>query len=89
MVQNRARHEGIDFDLDPEDIKIPKVCPILGIPLHYRNKRSDDSPSVDRIDPTLGYTKGNVVVVSWRANRIKSNASFEEIEKIYQFYKNN
>lgn len=37
-------------------------------------------PSLDKIIPKLGYVKGNVWVVSNKANRIKSNATIEELE---------
>jgi hypothetical protein len=38
--------------------------------------------SFDRIDPTKGYIKGNVQIVSQRANRIKSNSTLEEFEEM-------
>jgi hypothetical protein len=57
----------------------------------FRDKRGvqtpDDSPSVDRIDPNGGYVKGNVVVVSYRANLIKTNASVDELCKIADYYR--
>ena len=68
----RARKYGLDYNLSKEDITIPKVCPILGIPL-VRGKGSlcDTSPTLDRINPDKGYIKGNVAVISYRANRMK------------------
>jgi hypothetical protein len=47
-----------------------------------------NSPSLDRINNNLGYVPGNVIVVSDRANRIKNNATIEELEKIVNYYKN-
>jgi hypothetical protein len=56
---------------------------LLGITLDCRApSRSDNLPSIDRIDPSKGYVKGNVWVISWRANRLKSDATFEELEAI-------
>lgn len=79
----RARRSGVPFDIDAEDIVIPKVCPVLGIVLMKRDvgiKGScDASPTLDRIFPELGYVKGNVRVISHRANRAKNNLSLEEL----------
>lgn len=64
-VSGRSKNKGIPFNLDFEDIQIPTHCPILGIPLFRNiggNKPTGNSPSLDRIDPTKGYTKGNVQI---------------------------
>lgn len=42
----------------------------------------DGSPSLDRVDNTRGYVPGNVLVISWKANQIKSNATLAELESI-------
>lgn len=47
---------------------------------------SNDSPSIDRIDPKRGYVRGNVVVVSMRANSIKREATIDELRKMVAFY---
>ena len=80
-VKSRAKKEGIEFNLELEDIVIPEFCPLLGIKLCLDNTNGDtsSSPSVDKIIPSKGYTKGNVIVISHRANTIKSNASIDEI----------
>ena len=86
--KHRATRHDLDFDLVEADIVIPDVCPVLGIPLCQTNvKRQDDTPTVDRVDSSKGYTKDNIAVCSWRANKIKTDATFEEIEKIYLFMK--
>lgn len=86
-ARTRGRIFNIAFSITVDDIIIPDVCPILGIPLILgdRTKR-DSSPSIDRIIPSLGYTKENIVIISLRANRIKSDATIMELGKIYQFY---
>ena len=48
------------------------------------NIRNYDSPSLDKIIPSLGYVKDNIWVISYRANTIKNNCTFEEIEKLYK-----
>ena len=84
----RAVQYGIPFDISEDDIHIPNVCPVLGILLEQgEGTIRDTSPTLDRIKPELGYTKGNVRVVSNRANRIKNNGSTDELEKVAAFYK--
>lgn len=86
----RAKQKDLDFNIDTSDIIIPEKCPILDIKLEIAfDKRGGEynSPSLDRIKPELGYVKGNVIVISKRANMIKTDASFEEIEKVYLFLK--
>ena len=90
----RAKKLGISFDLTEEDVVIPERCPVLGIVLRYGAKSpgnrqaAQDSPSLDRIEPNVGYVKGNVVVVSWRANSLKKDASVAELQALATFYGN-
>jgi hypothetical protein len=82
--RKRAKDKGLDFNLEESDIMVPKKCPLLGIDIRFdgtKNNR-DSSPSLDRIDSSKGYIKGNVWIISYRANRIKNNATIEEIEMI-------
>jgi hypothetical protein len=82
-VRENARKKGIEYALVPSDIIVPDTCPILGIPLFKSGGRqTNNSPSVDRLDPSKGYVKDNVWVISWRANSIKKDATLEELEKI-------
>lgn len=83
----RAKKYGLDFNLEEKDIVIPEFCPLLGIPLSIAEGRKavkDNSASLDRIDSKLGYVKGNVWVVSHKANTIKSNASVFELVMLVQ-----
>lgn len=68
---------------------MPTHCPVLGIKLEYSTtgRPTDASPSIDRIIPERGYVPGNVIVVSMRANRLKSNATMNELEQIARFYR--
>ncbi len=89
-AKKRAMKRGFDFDLEIEDIpEIPKKCPILGIEIKVNttNKPLNSSPSLDRIDNNKGYVKGNIQIISNRANRIKSDATIEELEKLIYFLK--
>lgn len=88
-AKSRAKKRGWDFDLEESDLIIPEVCPVLGIPITLRyGGDKDSSPSLDRIDSNKGYVKGNVQVISWRANNLKSNGTLEEFIKLVEFLKN-
>lgn len=79
---------GVEFTVQLSDLDIPKVCPYLGTKLdYYAHHRADNAITFDRIDNTKGYVKGNVVICSWRANRIKSDGLAEEHERIAAFMK--
>lgn len=74
-AKSRAKKKGLKFNLHIEDIRIPDVCPITLRPFYFRAcKAHPDSPSLDRINPKRGYVRGNVQVISWRANMLKSNS---------------
>ena len=86
-VRRRANRDGIQFNLTEEDIAIPSHCPVLGIELNWHHEKKGfhpDSPSVDRIRPELGYTKGNVRIISNRANLLKNDATVEELTKVLE-----
>lgn len=79
-IRRRATARGLRFDLTVEDINNPGVCPILGIKIERSGiKNIKTSPSVDRIIPELGYVKGNIQVISNKANTMKSDATPEEL----------
>lgn len=77
ISKDRAREENLPFDLSLEDIRIPEYCPYLNIKLDQVASNSPYAPSVDRIDSTHGYIKGNIQIISVLANRMKNNASVE------------
>jgi hypothetical protein len=84
-AKDRAKKQGLPFDLAYTDIIIPDVCPLLNIPIKQtRGSFCDNSPTLDRIIPALGYTKKNVWVISNLANRIKTNATPEQIITVGQ-----
>lgn len=93
QLKSSAKKRGISFELSPVDIDavgIPITCPILGIPLYFhRDRVQDDSISFDRIDSSKGYSVDNLVVISYRANKIKSDATLDELRRIVNFYDSN
>ena len=85
MIQNarlRARKAGIPFDITEDDIHIPTYCPVLGILMAHFGESRDNSPSLDRIIPKTGYVRNNIQVISMRANRIKADATLEELRAV-------
>ncbi len=87
-----ATKRNIPFNLtivELNNLSYPITCPILGIPLQYnRGTALDNSYSIDRVDSTLGYTIDNIEVISLRANKLKNNATMDEIFKLAEYYKN-
>jgi len=89
-LKSSAKKRNIPFTLtltELNNLTFPISCPILNIPLNSNNKQSDNSYSIDRIDSDKGYEIDNIIVVSWKANRLKNNATKEEMEKIAEFYR--
>lgn len=88
-AKTRAKEFHLDFDITPNDIVIPDICPVLGIPIiRDARGRSDGSPTIDRIDSTRGYTKDNICVISNKANTIKNNGTIEDHLKIIEYMRN-
>lgn len=86
----RANKCGVPFHITLHDLIIPEKCPVLGIPLVFGNfeKKTapqDNSPSLDRIIPELGYVPGNIAVISHRANRLKNSGTAEEHRLIFEW----
>lgn len=86
VAANKCRENDIPFELEVDDLMpAPLRCSVLGIKLDwYKDGRgsSDESPSIDRLIPELGYVPGNVMIISSRANRIKNDSNLEELLKV-------
>lgn len=75
QMRLRARKKGVGFDIDHEfllalyELQAGR-CAISGrdLVVGAMAKVQPGSLSVDRIDPKLGYTKGNVRLVTWSVN---------------------
>lgn len=88
-AKKRAKETNVPFTITKEDISVPDVCPVLGIPLEFGGgtgvENRANSPSLDRIIPELGYVPGNIAVISYRANLLKSNGTLEEHKMLVEW----
>lgn len=86
-ARKRAKAKGVPCSIVKEDIPIPTHCPVLGMKLRLTptGKREDDSPSIDRVIPELGYVPGNVRVISVRANTLKNNGTVDELKAVIAY----
>lgn len=94
-AKKRADAKNVPFSVTEEYLRsiFPSDgnCPVFNTPLVWGVKSKDknrNSPSLDRINPTLGYVEGNVIWVSLKANAIKTDATPDEILEVGRFYKN-
>lgn len=89
-AKRRAKRDGVPFELTLETCPpIPEVCPVALIPIFKRNDGTkgpiDNSPTLDRINPELGYVVSNVRVLSHKGNRWKSDMKIEDIERLLAY----
>jgi hypothetical protein len=93
----KAKKKGIPFEITFDTLEKPTHCPVLGVLLNYgcstgvdgKLKMDPNKASIDKLIPELGYVPGNVFVISWRANKLKSNMNIDELEKILDYMKRN
>ena len=80
-AKQRARRDGLEFTITVDDIIIPELCPLLGVPITNVSGqgRVQTNASIDRKDPSKGYTPDNIWVISDLANRMKQDATPEQL----------
>jgi len=94
-AKKRAKAKNLEFDIDLDFLRktAPNTCPVFGFELDWNSwgasngKAQDNSPSIDRIDSSKGYVKDNVIWLSWKANRLKNNATHAELFTIANWLK--
>ena len=84
-ASTRAREKCVPYEITWKDLQYVEYCPILNIKLNWEYTRNEEgrvenTPSLDRIDPKLGYVKGNVRIISNLANMMKSSATRIQLE---------
>lgn len=87
-ARRRALTRYIEFDLDAEYVAsiIPLECPVFHVPMYLANGVAAwNSPSLDRKDPNKGYVRGNVQVISNKANMMKQDATDEELKQFAEW----
>lgn len=86
IIGYRARVSGVAFNVTENDIVWPTHCPVFGVELNYAGRHGDpNGASVDRKDNSKGYVRGNTFIISWRANRIKNDATAAELRAIANY----
>jgi len=87
----RARRLGVAYNLTPEYLESiwTGFCPVTAAPIFlYERERQDEyCAELDRFIPSLGYIIGNVHFMSRRINRLKNNATSEELFKLANWMK--
>lgn len=81
-AKKRAFALGVPCDIDPAYIESIcfKTCPVLGYELKYGGGgKAKNSASIDRIIPSLGYVRSNVMIISLLANTMKNEATPQEL----------
>lgn len=82
-ARKRAAEKGLEFSLTVQDVYVPTHCPLLGIPLLVNEKvLGPNSPTLDRVFNSRGYTAENVLVVSYAANRCKGDLCADDIMRL-------
>lgn len=91
VAKHRAKKRGVEFSITPADIRIPETCPVFGFPLVLgvgisgKPGGNFNSPSLDRIDPSVGYVPGNVRVISHLANSMKRDATPAQLRQFAEW----
>jgi hypothetical protein len=87
-AKRRADESNMLFDITPEfifNLVAFGYCPRTGLEFRIEDKGSNYSnrhpqtPSIDKIDPTKGYTKDNIQVVCWWYNSAKARYTDEQV----------
>lgn len=88
----RAKQENLPFNITTKYLEtLPsEFCPILSLKLGWCQLNplaKTHCPSLDKIVPELGYVEGNVHWISFKANAMKQNATFQELHQFADWVK--
>ncbi len=89
QIRSRSKSRGIYFDLKKEDIIIPTNCPCCDNIMSFKpvgfGSVQNDTPSVDRINNNLGYISSNIIIICFRCNSLKKDATATELRRLADF----
>ena len=85
-AKSRAKRDSVPFSITQEYLKsiATDECPIFHTPFEWglsglgQGHAKPNGPTLDRIEPHLGYVEGNVAFISYRANRLKDDGTMQE-----------
>jgi hypothetical protein len=87
LLRESSLERGYVFDIDIVDVwdmfeQQDRKCALSGLTINFSRKVSKDSrtqtASIDRIDNTQGYIKGNIQIVHKKLNFMKHTSTMEE-----------
>ena len=92
QAKTRAKKYNVPFSITRQDLidmfPSDNLCPVLKMPFVWGTKNNKElSPSLDRMIPELGYIKGNIKFISYKANRIKNDSNLEILENLIKYMK--
>lgn len=85
-AKRRAKRDNVPFSITKDYLLsiATDECPVFHTPFEWgmsglgRGYAKPNCPTLDRIEPHLGYVEGNVAFISYRANRLKDNGTMQE-----------
>jgi len=85
-AKRRAKRDGVPFSITGDYLLsiATDECPVFHTPFEWglsglgQGNAKPNGPTLDRIEPHLGYVEGNVAFISYRANRLKDDGTMQE-----------
>ena len=85
-AKRRAKRDNVPFSITGEYLLsiATNECPVFHTPFEWgisglgQGHAKPNGPTLDRIEPHLGYVEGNVAFISYRANRLKDDGTMQE-----------
>ena len=90
LLSDSAKRRTKDSDITPEYLQeLPRVCALTGKSFEYENRfigtfSNPLAPSIDRINPKVGYYKGNVQLVLNCINKMRNDMSVEDFKSLWK-----
>lgn len=85
VAKARAKKFNVPFEIEVTDIIMNEFCPITGEKLELFDNNMSSAMSLDKVDNSKGYIKGNVQVISRKGNRLKGDGTIEQFKNIIKY----